>query len=203
MNDNEKLRVTFYMACAIEHSNPTSQDWKVKIKQELGKPDVGIYDPIEQEANKTGKSTQEVCEYISGLKRGGHWDRFHEEMECIWWGQIKIPLGCNKVSVMQIMRDRAIVDGNRRRDFGFWGDVEAVVRSTFIIAYMEKNVKTIGTIREITYAEMFNIPIYLIIPEQTKTDTNSTLIDMVKKSGGETFYSVNDCVKHIKEKYKV
>lgn len=200
--DNQ-LKYSIYLASAIEHSNTNSQNWKKDVKSDLNYPYIGIYDPIEQECNKTGKSTIDTCNYISGLKRGGYWPRFYAEMRSIWWGNIIPPSGCSKVEIMQTMRNRAIVDGNRIRDFYFFGDIEAVIRSNFIIAYIEKNIKTVGTIREITYAEMFNIPIYLILPDQTKTDANSTLIDMVFTSSGETFYNIKDCLKFIKEKYNI
>jgi len=96
-----------------------------------------------------------------------------------------------------------LIDGNSITDLNYWGDEEAVIRSDFIIAYMEKNVKTVGTIREIHDCYLFKIPVYLILPDQTKTEANSTLIDMVIKSGGDIFYSINDCIKFIKEKYNI
>jgi hypothetical protein len=85
----------------------------------------------------------------------------------------------------------------------FWGDYEAVVRSDFIIAYMPKDIKTTGTILEMHICYLFNIPIYLILPDHPKTEANSTLIDMVMKSGGEIFYSINDAVEFIKNKYRL
>jgi hypothetical protein len=50
---------------------------------------------------------------------------------------------------------------------------------------------------------LFGIPVYLILPDVSKTDTNSTLIDIVVKSGGQIFYSINECCKFIREKYKL
>lgn len=195
-----KLKITTYLACAIEHGKSNSQDWKIKLKKDLNSLDVGIYDPVEQEANKTGKPVKETGEYIKGLKRGGHWTSFHKEMEKIWWGRIE---PAEPVEVFKLLRYRKLIDGNEKQDFQYWGDYEAVIRSDFIIAYLEANVKTVGTICEIHTAFLLHIPVYLIIPDQTKTDCNSTLIDLVVKSGGEIFYSVSECTKFIKEKYKI
>jgi hypothetical protein len=199
---NERLRITFYLASAIEHANfDEAHDWKVKVKQELGKPGVGIYDPIEQEAVKTGKSAPDTIEYVNGLKRGGHWERFYEQMHKVWWGDVsKIP---EKLLLLSSFKQRAAIDGNRLRDFAYWGDDEAVARSTFIIALLEKNVRTVGTIREIHDAYLLNVPVFLVIPDQTKTEANSTLLEMIRGSGGEVFYSVNECIKFIRDKYRI
>jgi hypothetical protein len=85
----------------------------------------------------------------------------------------------------------------------FWGDYEAVVRSDFIITYMPKDIKTVGTILEVEICYLFGIPVYLILPDCSKTDANSTLIDIVMKSGGEIFYSINEACTFIREKYKL
>jgi len=209
IKDKGKLLLTFYLASAIEN-NPNIQEgeaqedkekWKKEIKEILIHPLVGIYDPVEREAMKTGKPSNQTCEYIKNLKRAGHWDLFHGELDKIWWGMIK-PL-YDKIEIMKLLRYKFLIEGNTHEDLNFWGDIEAVIRSNFVLAYMEKDVKTVGTIREITYAEMFNIPIYLVLPDQSKTDANSTLVDMVKKSGGEIFYSIKDCIKFIKDTYPI
>lgn len=201
-----KLKLTMYLAAAIEHNpefktdNP-SEDWKVKVKKELNNSLIGIYDPVERESQKTNKQSGQTCEYIKSLKRSGHWEQFHAEMKKIWWGRI-IASGI-KIFIMWTIRQRFLIDGNEIRDLDYWGDYEAVLRSNFIIAYKEKNVKTVGTICEIHTCYLFNIPVYLILPDQTKTEENSTLVDMVHDSGGEIFYSINDCIFFIKNKYNL
>jgi hypothetical protein len=85
----------------------------------------------------------------------------------------------------------------------FWGDYEAVVRSDFIIVHLPKDVKTTGTILEMEICYLFGIPIYLILPTCSKTEANSTLIDITMKSGGEVFYNVGECCKFVREKYKL
>jgi hypothetical protein len=95
-----------------------------------------------------------------------------------------------------------MIDGNETRDLDFFGDWEAVLRSDFIIAYIKKDVQTIGTIGEIVASYMYKIPIYLII-DTPKTECNSTLLYWVLESGGEVFYSNNDCIRFIKETYNL
>lgn len=200
-----KLKITFYMASAIEHNEKLKdgkkEDWKAVVKKELNNPVIGIYDPVEREAQKTGKQSGETVAYIQGLKQGGHWERFHQEMGKIWWGGIGASE--HRPELMMALRTRFLIDGNEMRDLDFWGDYEAVLRSNFIIAYMEKNVKTVGTIAEIHTCYLFQIPVFLVFPDQTRTEANSTLIDMVIKSGGQIFYSIPEVIKHIKETYKV
>ena len=203
MQERIRLRYTTYLACAIEHAinNPDAHIWKQLIKQELGHPTIGIYDPIEMESLKTGKTSDKTCDYISNLKRAGHIDQFKEEMTKIWWGNIR-PFK-NKIKILEELQRRGQIDGNYREEMLSWGDNEAVVRSDFIIAYIEKDVATIGTIKEIHLCYLFNIPVYLILPDQTKTNANSTLLDMVLDTKGEVFYNTKDCVSFIKEKYKI
>jgi hypothetical protein len=119
----------------------------------------------------------------------------------IWFGSIDE----NKdiIHCLDMLRIRKHVDGNYERDLEFWGDAEAVIRSDFIIVYMPKDIKTVGTIYEIMLAFLYHVPIYLILPDATKTDTNSSLLFGVMISNGEVFYNVNDCVKFIKEKHKI
>jgi hypothetical protein len=99
--------------------------------------------------------------------------------------------------------EKARLEGNYLTDFQYWGDYEAVVRSDFIIVNMPKDIKTVGTLFEVQICYLFSIPIYLILPDQSKTEANSTLIDSVMESGGEIFYGVNECCNFIKEKYKL
>jgi hypothetical protein len=52
-------------------------------------------------------------------------------------------------------------------------------------------------------AFLLRIPIYLILPDHPKTECNSSLLYGVIISGGEVFYTTNECVKYIKEKYQL
>jgi len=201
--ETKRLKYITYTAGAIESvSSKEMKSWRTEIREKLNSPDLGIYDPVEQESNKVGKESKNQVEYITGLKQGGHWDIFASEMEKIWWGNIDTKK-LDRIRLLIYLYEKARLEGNYLTDFKYWGDYEAVVRSDFIIAYLPKDTKTTGTILEIQICYLFGIPVYLIFPDHPKTEANSTLIDITMKSGGEIFYSINDCVNFIKEKYKL
>jgi hypothetical protein len=198
----EKLRYTTYLAGAIESASDSEmKEWRGKVV-EYFKPYsyVGIYDPVAREAQKVGKKSGEHVKYIIGLKKAGHYDKFLEEMEKIWFGTIS-PAGDN-YSIFENLRNRKLIDGNELRDMNFWADYESVVRSDFIVAYIKHDVQTVGTIIEIFLAQLFRIPVFLIT-DVPKTETNSTLLMMVIESGGEIFYNIKDCLDYIKTKYNI
>ena len=204
----QKLELTIYLASAIEH-NKIVQDLEKEfhkeiIKRELFHPLVGIYDPVEREGQKSGKDCQLANQYIKNLKKAGHWELFDEEMDKIWWGEITP--SHDKIELMRAIRNDFLRFGNTIDDLNHWADYQAVLRSTFIIAYMEKNVKTVGTIKEIHTAYLFNIPVMLLLPDDVVTEANSSLVNMVRRSGGKVF-SGNNCtevlVDYIKTKHKI
>jgi hypothetical protein len=201
--ENKRLKYTTYLAGAIEAvSTKEMKTWRKEISEKLNSPDLGIYDPVDQESNKVGKESGKQVEYITGLKQGGHWEIFGEEMSKIWWGKIDT-MKLDKIRLLIYLYEKARLEGNYLTDFQFWGDYEATVRSDFIITYYPKDIRTVGTLNEVHTCYLFNIPIYLILPDHPKTEENSTLIDEVMKSGGEIFYSINECINFIKDKYKL
>ncbi len=201
----EKIKYTTYLAGGIEHT--TSKEmraWRDEITEKLKSKDLLIYDPVAQESVKVGKPAGQQGEYIKGLKRGGKFALFFDEMWKIWFGQIA--KNTDLIQLLTILRMRKHIDGNRPEEIQYWGDAEAVVRSDFIIIYMPKDTKTVGTIWEQVFAMLFRIPILLILPDSTKTDANSTLLfgSQISNNGDlSVFYSVNDCVKYIKETYNI
>jgi len=202
---NERVRLTTYTAGAIEHvSKKEMTSWRDEINEKLKSPDLLIYDPVSQESSKVGKPSGEQVEYIKGLKKAGRFDLVYKEMWKIWFGQISS--NTDIIQLLTNLRMRKYIDGNRPEDLPYWGDAEAVVRSDFIIIYMPKNIKTVGTIWEQVFAMLFRIPIYLILPDSPKTEANTTLLfgDQISNNGELiTFYNVNDCVKYIKEKHNI
>jgi len=201
--DNKRLRYTTYTAGSIESATTKEmKGWRAEIREKLNSPDLGIYDPVEQESNKVGKESKDHVAYITGLKAGGHWDIFASEMERIWWGNIDTAK-LDRIRLLIYLYEKARLEGNYLTDFKYWGDYEAVVRSDFIIVYLPKDTRTTGTILEMEICYLFGIPIYLILPDHPKTECNSTMIDIVMKSGGEIFYSISDCTKFVIDKYKL
>jgi hypothetical protein len=203
MNNPNKIKYTSYLAGAIEAvSSKEMKSWREEIKDKLISPDLVFYDPVTQESFKVGKTSANQVEYIKGLKQGGHWDKFAESMEKIWWGEIDTHK-LDRMRLLIYLYEKARIEGNYTTDLQYWGDYEAVVRSDFIITYLPKDTKTTGTILEVHTCYLLDIPIYLILPDHSKTDANSTLVDIVMKSGGEVFYSIGECCTFIKEKYKL
>lgn len=199
---SDKIKFTVYLAGAIEKASKTEAiNWREDSKNKLKCSDIVFYDPVEREFQKTGRKFQVQGEYIKGLKQSGHWDLFKRELSKIWFGSIRPEAG-HIPDIFTFLRTRKMVDGNEERDLGYWADWEAVLRSDFIIANIDKDVQTIGTIGEIFIAYLYKIPVYLII-NVPKVEANSTLLAWVLESGGDVFYSVNECVNFIKTKYQV
>jgi len=197
-----KIKLMSYTAGAIEHvSDKEMKSWRQDVYDRLVNTDLVIYDPVRMEAEKVGKPSGEQVKYIQGLKQAGHWDKFKQEMTKIWWGSI-IP-DTHIFELFMSMRTDSILKGNFKEDMVNYGDYEAVARSNFIIVYLPKDTKTVGTIYEIMLAFLLHIPIYLILPDSPKTEANSSLLYGVIISGGEVFYSVNEACKYIIDKYKL
>jgi len=196
----EKI-LTTYLAGYIEASPETAFNWRDDAFKALYRPQqLLVYDPIRQEASKTGKEAGAHVKYIIGLKKAGKYKQFDKEMDKIWLGTIKPTVDLGRL--FELLKDRANVDGNHEEELKSWGDFEAVARSDFIIAYMKKAIQTVGTIGEIFESMLLKIPVYLII-DSPKTETNSTLLYWVRYSGGEIFYKLEDCISFIKEKYNL
>lgn len=201
----KRYKLTTYLAGAIEHASVKEmKSWRELITEKLQHEDLLIYDPVAQESWKVGKPSGKQVEYVKGLKRGGHWEKFFDEMWKIWFGAIS--QNTDLISLLTNLRMRKHIDGNTHEDIKHWGDSEAVVRSDFIIVYMPKDVKTVGTIFEVVFAFLFRIPIYLILPDSPKVEANSSLLfgtQIANNSQLLVYYNVNDCIKAIKDKYKI
>lgn len=202
---DQPVKWTTYLAGGMENvSKQEMMDFREDLEKKLDHPDLLVYSPVKQEASKVGTDPGEHIKNIQGLKRAGHWDIFYEKMWKIWFGNINpntdlIHLGIN-------LRMRKHIDGNRRRDIGFWGDFEAVVRSDFIIVYHPTSIKTVGTHFEVCFAFLFRIPIYLIVPDAPPAESNSSLMFGTQISNNKeikVYRTINDCVKAIKEDYKL
>lgn len=204
---NKKLDLTTYLASAIENNKTVQdakeEDWKVIFKRafENIKLEFGIYDPVEREQQKTNHSCGVANLYIKNLKRAGQWKAFDEIMRAIWWGSLQP--GTDKLSIIQAVRNDWRLHGNTVSDLNDFADYQAVIRSDFIVACIEKEVKTVGTIKEIHTAYLLNIPVILILPDQVPTEANSTLISMVRDSGGRVCLTVKEATEFIKEKWTI
>lgn len=205
INNDERIKYTTYLAGCVEHASKDEMtDFRKEITEKLSCKDLLIYDPVSQEATKVGKESGKQVEYIKGLKRAGRYDLFYQEMWKIYFGAITI--NTDLVQLLTHLRMKKHIEGNRPRDLQYWGDAEAVIRSDFIVVHLPKEIKTIGTILEVTWAFMWKIPIYLILPTSNNTEENSSLLfgNMISNYGElKSYYSINDCVKAIKEDFKI
>lgn len=192
--------ITTYLAGFIESDVKGAVDWRQEILQKIESPNMLVYCPIKYEAMKTGRPAGEHVKYVTGLKQGGRWELFMEEMRKIWLGQVRP--GRNRFEVIKQFQYRKFIDGNKQSDLPMWGDFEAVSRSDFIIVNYKHDKPSWGTPAEATTAFFLDIPIY-IISDVPKTKMNSSLLWWVLETGGDVFYKLDDCVKFIKEKYKV
>lgn len=198
----KRYKYTTYLAGPIEHvSAKEMKTWRQELTEKLVCSDLLVYDPVVQESFKVGKPSGEQVEYIKGLKQAGHWNKFVEEMQKIWWGPINPQ--ANLIDLFKQLQVKASIEGNFQEQMVSWGDYEAVARSNFIVVYLPKETKTIGTIYEVMLAFLLHVPIYLILPDSPKTECNSSLLYGIIISGGDVFYSLNDCAKFLKEKYQL
>jgi len=204
--EEKAVRLTTYLAGGIENcSKEEALNFRDELREKLSHLDLLIYDPIQQEAVKVGKNSYEQVERIRNLKRAGHKETFYDEMWKIWFGSIN--QNTDLIHLLINLRMRKHIDGNYRNQIGAWGDAEAVVRSDFIVVHLPNSVRSIGTIFEVVFAYLFRIPIYLIVPDAAATDVNSSLLFGTQIANGKGVFriyrSVNDCVKAIKEDYKL
>lgn len=192
---------TFYLAGYIEAKPDEAFAWREKAYKELYVPGKSlVYDPIQQEASKTGKKAGDHVLYVQGLKKAGKYKIFDDEMDKIWLGGIKRTTDLARL--FKLLKDRAFIDGNTEEELKHFGDYEAVARADAVLAYMKTDIQTVGTIGEIFEAMLLNIPVYLVI-DSPKTNTNSTLLYWVRYTNGEIFYTLDDALKFMKYKYNL
>jgi len=197
-----KIKYLYYEAGAIEAlSSKEMSSWRTEVTEKLSSPDCYPYNPVAQESKKVGKPSGEQVKYITGLKMGGHWRQFLEAMNKIWFADV-IP-NVDLIELFRAMQIKATLEGNYVEDLYLYGDYEAVCRSRWIILYYPKGTSTVGSIYELFLATLLHIPVYLILPDMPKTECNSSLLYGIIMSGGEIFYSINECTKYLREKYNL
>lgn len=204
--DRKRIKYTTYLAGGMESvSKEDMINFRTEIIEKLKHQDLFIYNPVDQEASKVDKGATSHIDYIRGLKRAGHKEKFFDEMWKIWFGGIE--QNTDLIHLFINLRMRKHIDGNYEDEAKQWGDFEAVIRSDFIIVHFPTTVKSVGTIFEIMTAFLFRIPIYLIVPDAPATEVNSSMLFGTQISNGKEnfkiFRSINDCVKVIKEEYKL
>lgn len=200
---NKKLLT--YLAGPMESLSTNEMSvWRNEITDLLKLHDVLIYDPVAEEARKMGKDPDKQIEYIKGLKQGGHWSKFYDEMWRIWFGDID--QNTDIIQLLTHIRMKKHIEGDSDSLFKHMGDAEAVIRSDFIIVNVPKDVNMVGTIYEVMIAFLFRIPIYLILPDSNNTNTNSSLLfgTQISNNGKlKSFCKIKDCYSQICKDYKL
>ena len=140
-----------YLAGPMESlSDSEMSTWRNEMTELLTKSDILVYDPVAEEARKMGKEPGKQIEYIKGLKKGGHWNKFYDELWRIWFGDID--QNTDIIQLLTHLRMRKHIEGDPDGLFKHMGDSEAVVRSDFIIVNVPKDTHMVGTIYEVVFA---------------------------------------------------
>ena len=202
----ERIKYVCYLAGGMENVKKAEMmDFRSDIEEKFEDyRDVFIYNPVRQESEKVDQKAGDHIKYVQGLKRGGHWGKFYEEMWKIWFGNIN--QNTDLIELFKNLRMRRHIDGNYREDAKYWGDFESVIRSDWIFVHLPLAVKSVGTIYEVMTAFLFRIPIYLIVPDGTATYTNSSLLFgtmIANKQKLKIFKTINESIKAVKEDFKL
>lgn len=178
-----------YLIGAMRYTG--SQDfgvgWREYITPKLESRGIYVFDPTKEEAVKVGMKVREFCDKLRGWKLSGKWDLYKEHTNYIWKGR-------TLVEVDEETREERLLH--------IMGDIDYVLHSTFITAYLAEGDTPCGTHGEAAIAWEHNIPIYLVtsIP---KTKISDSFLGWVLNSGGEVFPSFNQYFEHIDQKYQL
>jgi len=194
-----------YLARPFEQSNDEDTktgNWVKEIKKQFDRRKIYIYDAADMEAIKTDRDLNSHIDDTHVLFINKNYKKLEEEMNLIWYGNKECP---NPILYWfgQVYNS---ITGNPND----WGDYEAVLKSDFIIARIPYGSLTVGTYFEIFTAMLFQIPVYLIIPDlkyksriNKSQAFNKTLFKAIVNSGGKWFWDVDNCIKYIKKEYKI
>jgi len=191
---------TTYLAGAMEAATlKEMSSWRNQFKEFFSSKNLLIYDPVDQETEKVDCEAKDQHQLLEVLKKEKRNKEFFEVMWKIWFGNI--PINTKIVDVFKTIRLNKLTFGNNPEDKNNWGDFEAVLRSDFIVVYLPDSHKTVGTYYEVAIALMFDIPIYLIVPDNDYEQINSCLLFAIHLSNGRFFEDLDNCMNYIKRKY--
>ena len=199
-----KKRLLTYSAGPMEAvSMDDMTGWRVELATKLKTLEIDVYDPVEQEHKKVGKSAEDSMEYMKGLRESGDWKTFYDKMFNIWFGTISP--NTDIVQVLQHLRMKKHIETETDKYFENMGDAEAVVRSDFIVAYCP-DVQMVGTIYEVMIAFLFRIPVYFIFPDKPLDKVNGSLLfgGMISNNGElKAYKTVDECIDAVKKDFNL
>jgi hypothetical protein len=152
-----------YLIGAMEKTSDggCGESWRHILSPKLKERDIFVFDPTTMERQKTGMTTKEINEKLTGWITSGNIDKFLETMDCIWEGKT-IVVEDQSIKEEQVMH--------------MFGDKEYVFHSDFLILHFAKGDSWGGTLIEIAIAYyLTKIPIYLVTKEPISTINKSAL----------------------------
>lgn len=178
----EDYLYTTYLIGAME--KPSEKDdgssKREEVEKELLLRDVYPINPVKLESGKTGMTTEELKEKMTGWVAGGSWDIFTEKAQEIWLGTNG--LGENG-SLLHVM-----------------GDIDYVKISDWITFLFKKGDICCGSFAECGVAVEHHIPIYLVT-NFAKKDLPKSLLQIVLASKGEVFENLNHYFEFVDKEY--
>ena len=179
--DSYKYVTYLIGAMEITAEGDSGETKREKIVEDLNNRKVFPIDPSRLEGIRTGMTSAQLSEKLTGWVASGHWESFDKYMDLIWKGK------------------RVIEDGNITL---LPGDIHYVEMSDWITAIFNKGDSPCGTYGEAFYAYKLGKPIYLIT-NCPKKDLAMNFIGWIDNSGGRIFSSRYQYLEFIDKKYSL
>jgi len=184
INFKEKYKyVTYLIGCMEKPAEKDDGSAKREIaERELALRNVYAINPVKLESFKTGMSTEEIKEKMTGWVAGGSWDLFRKHAVEIWKGKdIESETG----SLIHIP-----------------GDIDYVKMSDWVTFILNRGDMPCGSYFESGIAMEHRIPVYLIT-DYLKSELPKSLLQCIEVSNGEVFSNENKFFEFLDKKYKL
>jgi hypothetical protein len=153
---------------------------RIEVEKELMLRSVYPINPVKLETKKTGMTTDQIKEKMTGWLASGNWELFKEKAKEIWEGK-------------DIIDDEAGL-------IHIPGDIDYCKMSDWITFTLAKGDVPCGSYAECGIAMEHKIPIYLI-SNMPKKELPKSLLQMILITEGEVFENLAHYLKFIDEKY--
>jgi hypothetical protein len=155
---------------------------RINVEKELLCRNVYPINPVKLEASKTGLTTEQLKEKMSGWLASGNWELFADRALEIWKGTNYID---EKNGLTHIP-----------------GDIDYCIMSDWITFTLNRGDVCCGSFAECGIAMEHGIPIYLIT-DMPKKELPKSLLQMILITEGEVFNSLNDYLIFVDKNYKL
>ena len=178
----EKYKYTTYLIGCME--KPAEKDdgsaKREKVEKEFILRDVYTINPVKLESFKTGMSTDDIKEKMTGWVAGGCWDLFRKHAIEIWKGK-DVETECGNLIHIP-------------------GDIDYVKMSDWLTFVLNKGDMPCGSYFEAGIAMEHGIPVYLVT-DYIKSELPKSLLQCIEVSGGEVFSTENKFFDFVDKKY--